>query len=332
MYRLGRPGAFSRNLKSRPSMRALTIALTLLTSLVFPALTLLWLHRTRARSKLLFGSVVALAAVLLISTIFSYGYWFATGMYWPLLLVAAFVWALRVRIRRGIPSTWLPIGRKREYALVVVAIALTAVAGAAIPFLVGSKSLPREALELEPPLRGGTFVVMAGGSNWSVNMHAYTSAPAMRLAVDFARLNGAGMRARGITPAGLTSYSVFGSEVIAPCGGEVTRARNDVPNSPPLAPSSTDELGNHVVIQCGDYSVVLAHLSPGTVRVNQGDMVSVGQLLGEVGSSGSVLEPHLHLQAVVGRYEGDSDLLRSGEPVPITIRGRYLIKNEWFSN
>jgi murein DD-endopeptidase MepM/ murein hydrolase activator NlpD len=43
--------------------------------------------------------------------------------------------------------------------------------------------------------------------------------------------------------------------------------------------------------------VVLAHLRLGTVSVTAGDVVRVGQLLGEVGNSGRSTEPHLHIHA-----------------------------------
>lgn len=313
-------------------MRLITITVTLLVSLIFPALALLWLYRTRAEGKLLLCTLLVFTSVLLASTILSYGYWFAVGMYWPLALVALFAWVLLARARRGMPPTWLGKSPVREGALTAVVVLMTGLVGIALPFVARSKSFPREPLDLEYPLRNGNFVVMAGGSNWSTNSHAYTSPTAMRFAVDIASLNAAGMRASGISPADLTKYSVLGSEVIAPCAGEVASVRDDALDNPPLAPNPNDLLGNHVVLLCGDYSVVLAQMSRRSIRVTEGESIAVGQPLGTVGNSGSVLEPHLHVHAVAGRHRADHVLIESGEPVPITIGGRHLVKNQRFRN
>ncbi|MGW0204476.1 peptidoglycan DD-metalloendopeptidase family protein [Streptomyces sp. NPDC003233] len=57
--------------------------------------------------------------------------------------------------------------------------------------------------------------------------------------------------------------------------------------APGRAWTSIPLYGNHVVIDTGHEHVVLAHLRPGTVSVTAGDVVRVGQLLGEVGNSGA---------------------------------------------
>jgi Peptidase family M23 len=54
--------------------------------------------------------------------------------------------------------------------------------------------------------------------------------------------------------------------------------------------------GNHIMIRAGDFYVLLCHLKKGSARVKQGDAVSVGQQIGEVGNSGSSIQPHLHVQ------------------------------------
>ena len=50
-------------------------------------------------------------------------------------------------------------------------------------------------------------------------------------------------------------------------------------------------------IDTGQEIVKLAHLRPGSLTVSQGDMVRVGQLVGETGNSGNTTESHLHLHA-----------------------------------
>jgi Peptidase family M23 len=56
--------------------------------------------------------------------------------------------------------------------------------------------------------------------------------------------------------------------------------------------------GNHVIIEAVDGFPLLAHLRRGSVRVKPGDRVHVGDPIGEVGNSGSSLQPHLHLQVM----------------------------------
>lgn len=57
--------------------------------------------------------------------------------------------------------------------------------------------------------------------------------------------------------------------------------------------------GNHVVLRVGSDGpyVLLAHLRAGTVPVGPGDVVTVGQQIGECGNSGNSTEPHVHVQA-----------------------------------
>ena len=54
-------------------------------------------------------------------------------------------------------------------------------------------------------------------------------------------------------------------------------------------------VGNSVTLDLGDgVYAVFAHLRRGSVRVREGDRVSAGDVLGEVGNSGNTSEPHLH--------------------------------------
>lgn len=54
--------------------------------------------------------------------------------------------------------------------------------------------------------------------------------------------------------------------------------------------------GNHVVVEIAPHRYVLyAHMRPGTVQVKIGDELSVGQIIGHVGNTGSSAEPHLHM-------------------------------------
>jgi len=56
--------------------------------------------------------------------------------------------------------------------------------------------------------------------------------------------------------------------------------------------------GNHVLIRADGFYVLLCHLRNGSVEVKSGDPVVAGQQVGEVGNSGSSIQPHLHVQVM----------------------------------
>ena len=105
----------------------------------------------------------------------------------------------------------------------------------------------------------------------------------------------------------------WGREILAPAGGTVVYARNDVPDNPhpgkspgddyyrPLHDPVTAYAGNCVIIDHGnsEYSVMM-HMQTGSVTVKVGDRVATGQVIGRLGSSGSSGGPHLHYQLQSG--------------------------------
>jgi murein DD-endopeptidase MepM/ murein hydrolase activator NlpD len=93
---------------------------------------------------------------------------------------------------------------------------------------------------------------------------------------------------------------------------------------PPLA-DRTHMVGNHVILGCGAVWVVLGHLQRGSVAVHAGAVVEPGQPLGRVGNSGNTGEPHLHIHA---QLPGTATAPLSGEPVPVRLGGRYLVRND----
>jgi murein DD-endopeptidase MepM/ murein hydrolase activator NlpD len=66
----------------------------------------------------------------------------------------------------------------------------------------------------------------------------------------------------------------------------------------PLEPPFSNLGGNHVILDCGGYFPLYAHLRQGTVSVKVGDVVKEGDLIGRVGNSGASLQPHLHFQVM----------------------------------
>ncbi len=54
--------------------------------------------------------------------------------------------------------------------------------------------------------------------------------------------------------------------------------------------------GNHVVINHGSYRVIYAHLRTGSVTVTPGQVVSCGDVIGQIGSSGCSTGAHVHFE------------------------------------
>jgi hypothetical protein len=162
----------------------------------------------------------------------------------------------------------------------------------------------RQAVVVAPPLRGPGWVVGNGccadftshrASVLSINggLHA-----GERFAIDFFQIAPSGFLTAG-PPDQLSSYPYFGDEVHSATRGRVVGVVDrlpDVPISFALPPiTAADAGGNHVVVAIGHNRFAFyAHLQPGSVRVEMGDRVSVGETLGLLGNSGNSNGPHLH--------------------------------------
>jgi urea transporter len=95
----------------------------------------------------------------------------------------------------------------------------------------------------------------------------------------------------------LTDYLCYRLPVLAVADGTVARVVDGVPDNPVGEMNLRDNWGNAVILQHGPalYSLV-AHLSPDTIKVREGDRVRQGDVLGLCGSSGRSPTPHLHVQ------------------------------------
>ena len=135
------------------------------------------------------------------------------------------------------------------------------------------------------------------------------------------------------------------------CSGHVqARIRSDdgrdqIPNDPkPVTLQEAD--GNYVILALGKGRCAFyAHMKPDSVRVEPGDRVREGEVLGQLGNSGSSTGPHLHFQLMnrpsalasdglpyvfdryrlTGRFPPFDDALaaivNAGQPVPIDPAG-----------
>lgn len=194
-----------------------------------------------------------------------------------------------------------------------------------------------EVVELAFPLKGGPFFVISGGSTRAVNMHIHALAFATErmaayrgqsFAVDIVKLDAFGLRARGLRPRDPAAYQIFGEALYAPCDGIVLHAEDG--HSDLYVPETDREHmpGNHVILDCGNAIVLMAHMRQGSVKVRDGDKVRTGDSVGAVGNSGNTVEPHLHIHA---QRPGTLNAPLSGEPVQIRMGGRFLVRNDRFT-
>jgi Peptidase family M23 len=98
------------------------------------------------------------------------------------------------------------------------------------------------------------------------------------------------------------SYFCYDQPIFSVAAGKVVDMADGLPENVPhsgkyaIPINFNDAAGNHVVVEIGPHRYVLyAHMRPGTVRVKIGDHVSVGEIVGHVGNTGSSTEPHLHM-------------------------------------
>ncbi|MBT2214689.1 peptidoglycan DD-metalloendopeptidase family protein [Virgibacillus dakarensis] len=287
----------------------------ILFQLVLPALFIVSLFVSKFKGRLDWV-LQALFFTVYISWVFFSGRWDWTGYYirflWPLLLIFALYMSWQ-RVR-SLPSGQTYTGKEKGafvfYSLLILVFGLYHVQ------IFTGYTTDEEAVELEFPLKDGTFYVGHGGASTSVNAHY--AHPEQRFALDIVQLNNLGVRTAGIYPEELDRYVIYGAEVSSPCTGEIVKARNNMPDLTPPESNPDKPEGNYVQVSCEktEANVIIAHLQEGSVTVQAGDQIETGQFVGLVGNSGNTSEPHLHIHAE-----------RDGQGVPIEFDGRFLLRN-----
>jgi hypothetical protein len=292
----------------------------------------LFTGRFRSRAAWLAGMVAAAAVLALLALM---GLWivppaWAWMVYAAGLLAAALAGGRRWSAMPALPRT---VG---AWAFVVLAAAVAVYAThGAVRAWQGREPPAGESVELAFPLREGRYLVLNGGDDLRINAHLATRDRTVpRFArwrgngygVDVVALDRWGARARGLRPTANAGYAIFGRDVIAPCEGEVITAVDGLPDmTPPRHDAAGRLAGNHVVLACAGFHVLLAHLREGSLRVRGGERVVAGQPLGQVGNSGGSDEAHLHVHV---QRPGTPDAPFGGEPVPATYRGHFLVRGD----
>jgi Peptidase family M23 len=256
--------------------------------------------------------------------------WWTPYVFAALLAAAVFMgWRRRHRFTSALPSggiawiftaAFIVVGGWGAYQSVIA--------------LEGRVPPPFTVVDLSFPLKGGTYLVINGGSNISVNPHVITlDADVARFhayrgqsyGVDFVKLDEWGLRANGLQPREPDAYNIYGAPVYAPCSGVVLVALDGLPDMSVPQVDREHMAGNHVLLRCKNADVLLGHLTPGSVAIAKGNQVAVGARIAKVGNSGNTGEPHLHIHA---QERGTAAEPLSGNPLPVSFGGRFLVRND----
>lgn len=272
-------------------------------------------------------ALLAFCLVLALVGMWAFPPWWTPQAYAVLALAATLPAWRRLRRRDR------PAGRLRRGGEIAVSgLVLAAAVGLAVPAFEGRRT-PEGAVDIAFPLEPGRYLVLNGGHHPVVNAHfmtlnnpGYAAYRGQSFAVDLIAIDAWGRRATtwagSVDPA---EYLIWGARVLAPCDGRVVAAEgamvdHQVPDRDPDRPA-----GNFLLIDCGAFHVLLAHLRRTSLRVETGDEVLSGQVLAEVGNSGQSGEPHLHVHVQRGTRPGAP---LAGEPVPLTLEGVFPRRND----
>lgn len=211
--------------------------------------------------------------------------------------------------------------------------ALTLTARSADGQIIGQATVALNTAPPEPrylwPLKGVSYA----GAGPSFSTH-HRWAPPEAYAFDIGMIAPGGLTYSGDGMT-FTDYAIYGAPVRAAAEGEVVAVVTGEAEDPQQfrRPDESAEAyfgriqqwqavgmargpaflaGNYIVIRhpWGEYSLY-AHLKPDSAKVKIGQRVAAGDIIGQVGSSGSSTEPHLHFQVC----DGPGPLDCAGRPI-----------------
>jgi hypothetical protein len=300
-------------------MLALKIWIAVLLLSALPFLSIAWLWKRKAKSRMDWALALSLVGALSLLAFIAVP-WATTSYYLRYVLVVLF--ALAAFFSYGKVKANNLIIPSSVTEKLVVAFKAFVTAFLALLNVIAIKGIfiyPVSPIELTFPLSEGVYYVIQGGNSTLTNpFHKSGADNQEEFALDIVKLNRAGNRSTGIYPQELNSYAIYGAIVYSPCDGEIIELVDGTPDN------SIGDLGrhpsNHIVIRCEGVRVTLAHMMSGSFAVRNGQFVREGEMLGRVGNSGHTAEPHLHIDAV-------RDFVNVIEPLPVSFNGRLLSTN-----
>ncbi|MDN3505928.1 MAG: peptidoglycan DD-metalloendopeptidase family protein [Simkaniaceae bacterium] len=185
-------------------------------------------------------------------------------------------------------------------------------------------------IELEFPLKNGTFYISQGGNHQQMNHHYIV--PGQKFALDIVKINALGFRSNSLIPSRMEDYNIFGTEVHSPINGHVVRVNDGIEDLTPPQVNPSSPAGNYILIkpENSDKGILLAHLRCNSILVKEEDYVHAGQQIGIIGNSGNTSEPHLHIHCI--RLDGREDFLFEAESIPMRFGNKFLARNSIIRN
>jgi murein DD-endopeptidase MepM/ murein hydrolase activator NlpD len=172
-------------------------------------------------------------------------------------------------------------------------------------------------IRIDAPLSGRGWVAIIGPHRRAVQPVNGRFLNGQRFAIDWNRIDEQDRPSFG-DPASFASNPSYGARVLAVGDGKVVEAVDGIPDQPPdsFTPVGFQMAdGNFVILRLapGVYAGY-AHLIPGSVAVERGDIVRSGELVGRLGNSGNSNGPHLHFQIM------NAPSLLVSDSLPLVLR------------
>jgi hypothetical protein len=172
----------------------------------------------------------------------------------------------------------------------------------------------RRPVVISPPLRGGGWIAVGSCCD---GPHRRSMQPVngrlkmgQRFAIDWNRMDSTHRWVTG-DPTVNENWVFYGQPVLSVARARVVKAEDRFKEQRSLDPDPVglrEADGNYVILRLGRGRYAFyAHLRRGSVRVRPGQLVRPGQVIGELGNSGSSTGPHLHFQVMDAPSAIDSD-------------------------
>lgn len=293
--------------------------------LVLPLLLITDFIFRRSKSKI----GVFIKSLLYISVLYflySWGQWPLVGSYYSrylMIVIIILVFLLGFKRFQSV-KILKPIGIWKT--IIVISAGLLLLLFIAMNYKIfNGRYFPSEGVELEFPLKNGTYYVASGGSSKLINNHMRDYPNAQEFALDINKLGKYRGASKGILSNVNTDHYIFSDTIYCPCDGRIVEIKNNIKDNENASMNVKSEngTGNFVNINCKeDIFVFIPHMKQFSALVSKDMTVKKGMPMGLVGNSGFSQEPHLHIQAA--KFDLDSTLVG----IPIIFNGTSLSRND----